>query len=764
MQNYENIPAELKALPNWVCWAAVPDARSHSGVSKKPVNALTGELAKSNDPSTWTSFENAVKAAPRYSGLGLMFGNSPYFGVDVDDVRGDVEAYSGIAAEFAEALDSYAELSQSGNGIHIICRGHLPPHGRRLGKVEMYEDGRFFVMTGKPFGKARGIRDCTESIKGLHEKYIGGGREPKPKPLPVCENPQTADELVRLACNSKNGERFKALYSGDISGYPSHSEADMAFCSMLAFWTACDPAKMDSIFRSSGLMRDKWDRKQSGSTYGILTIQKAVAGCTETYSPADRQGFSVNIKNSGDNRIDIGTGLAPDASAKPRLYSFDDMGNARRFCDLFGADVRFSYIDKRWYKYDGRRWAADSAGIVEQLADLAVEAMKSEAVLWQRQDEEKGTEMLKAFEKHCKASRSNKSKRAMLTEVQHHLPIQPSQTDKHKFLLNTPSGVIDLKTGQTGEHKQEYYLTKITGVEYGNSDCPRWTAFLNEIFGGDAELIHYVQKAVGYSLTGSTAEQCVFFLYGTGRNGKSTFLEVIRQVFGDYCSNIQPETIMVKHNTGSAINSDIARLKGARLVTSVEPNEGARLNEGLLKQLTGDDVVTARKLYGDEFEFRPEFKLWMATNHKPIIRGTDVGIWRRIHLIPFTVQIPPAKVDRQLKSKLTAELAGIFRWAVEGCLMWQREGLKMPRAVADGVREYRREMDVISAFIEDRCTVGAGKSVQSSRLYAAYCDWADKGNEYRMSNTKFSLEMSKQFEKVRLNSGIYFNGIALDIF
>ena len=765
MQKYENIPVELKALPNWVCWKAVPDERSHSGVSKKPVNALTGELAKSNDPSTWTTFDNAVKAAPRWSGLGFMFGNCDYFGVDVDDVREDIGIYREggecIVSEFISTLASYAELSQSGNGIHIICRGHLPPRGRRRGNVEMYEEGRFFVMTGDRIGETSEIRDCTESIKALHEKYIGGGRDPVPKPLPVCAAPQTADGIVRLACNSKNGERFRALWSGDFSGYPSHSEADMAFCSMLAFWTGCDSAKMDAIFRQSGLMREKWDRKQSGSTYGVLTIQRAIASCGETYSSDSSKGFSVNIKSAGSAPISVGEDV--QTPVKSRIYSFDDMGNARRFCDLFGEDVRYSYIDKRWYKYDGRRWAADNAGTVERLADLAAEAMKPEAVLWSKQDEEKGTEMLKAFEKHCKASRSNKSKRAMLTEVQHHLPIQPSQTDKHKFLLNTPSGVINLKTGQTGGHKQEYYMTKITGAEYSqNADCPRWTAFLREIFGGDGDLIRYVQKAVGYSLTGSTAEQCVFFLYGTGRNGKSTFLEVIRQVFGDYCSNIQPETIMVKHNQGSAINSDIARLKGARLVTSVEPNEGARLNEGLLKQLTGDDVVTARKLYGDEFEFRPEFKLWMATNHKPIIRGTDVGIWRRIHLVPFTVQIPPAKVDRQLKYKLAAELPGIFRWAVEGCLMWQREGLKMPRAVADGVREYRREMDVISAFIEDRCTVGAGKSVQSSRLYAAYCEWAERGNEYRMSATKFSLELSKKYERIKCRDSNYFNGIALD--
>jgi putative DNA primase/helicase len=350
-----------------------------------------------------------------------------------------------------------------------------------------------------------------------------------------------------------------------------------------------------------------------------------------------------------------------------------------------------------------------------------------------------------------------------MSESQHHVPILPKQMDTHEMLLNTPCGIINLRTGQTIEHNPDYYLTKITGAEYSpNVDCPRWLTFLGEIFNNDDDLIRYVQKAVGYSLTGTTKEQCVFFLYGNGRNGKSTFLEVVRSIFGDYCSNIQPETIMVKHSQGGAINSDIARLKGARLVTTVEPNEGARLNEGLLKQLTGDDVVTARKLYGDEFEFTPVFKLWMATNHKPIIRGTDTGIWRRIHLIPFTMQIPTSKIDKNLKYKLAAELPGIFHWAVEGCLIWQREGLGMPHAVEAEVREYRREMDVISAFIEDRCSIGVNKSVQSSVLYDAYCDWADKGNEYRMSNTKFSIEVGNTYKKVKVHGVMFFNGIGLD--
>ena len=316
--------------------------------------------------------------------------------------------------------------------------------------------------------------------------------------------------------------------------------------------------------------------------------------------------------------------------------------------------------------------------------------------------------------------------------------------DRFKTVLNTPGGVIDLRSGGISPHDPMTYLTKMTAVEYSeNADCPRWLAFLDDIFRGDKDLIRYVQKAVGYSLTGSTTEQCAFFLYGTGRNGKSTFIDIIRDIFGDYAANIQPETIMVRSNQSTAINSDIARLKGARLVTSVEPNE-------------------ARKLYGDEFEFKPEFKLWMATNHKPVIRGTDTGIWRRIHMIPFTVQIPEEKIDRRLKYKLSAELTGIFRWAVEGCLLWQKEGLKVPRAVLEEVREYRREMDVISAFVEDKCTVGKGLSVKSSQLFAAYLNWAEQNNEYRMSSTKFGMELAKRFEKVKGRGCNYYSGITLD--
>ena len=758
---YSAIPQELKGYKNWVCWQAYPDPKSHSGISKKPINPRTGGFAMPNNSDTWSDFETAVRESAKYSGIGFMFSNSPFFGVDLDDMPNDIQDYQNggtdnIISEFVNTLQSYTEFSQSKTGVHIICKGTLP-EGRRKAKndsggFEMYENGRFFVVTGNYCSEYGYINDCTESVKPLHSKYLGKTAEPKPNRQNITVNLNSVDDIVRAACSAKNGSLFKALYSGDFSAYSSHSEADMAFCNMLAFWCGCDSEKMDAIFRQSGLMRDKWDRKQSGTTYGVITLQKAISGCSQTYNPKKQNDYSISIGN--------GKVIQTVDEEKMRAYTFDDMGNAERFVDLFGENVRYCYTEKKWYFYNSMRWSVDNLGVILRMADKCVEAMKAEAKLYLQADEESGGDMAKAFEKHMKSSRSNKSKKAMLNEIEHHLPILPIQMDRYKMALNTPSGIINLKNGDVKAHNPEYYFTKITSVDCAEAaDCPRWLAFLDDIFASDKDLIRYIQKAVGYSLTGSTAEQCAFFLYGTGRNGKSTFIDVIRDVFGDYAANIQPETIMVKSSQSNAINSDIARLKGARLVTSVEPNEGVRLNEGLLKQLTGDDTVTARKLYSEEFEFKPEFKLWMATNHKPIIRGTDTGIWRRIHMIPFNVQIPEDKVDKNLTHKLKAEMTAIFKWCIDGCLMWQREGLQMPAAVLKSVREYRREMDVISAFIEDKCTLEG--TVQASMLYAAYASWADSNNEYCMSNTKFSTELAKRFEKIKGRNYNYFTGISI---
>lgn len=745
---YELIPDELKRLKNWVCWKAVPDPKSHSGISKRPVNPVTGALAKSNDPSTWCDFDTAVSASSDYAGIGFMFEESGFFGVDLDDMPLD----SDMVTEFLTTLKSYAEVSYSGNGVHIICRGKLPPGARRKGKVEMYDSGRFFVMTGRFYGSFPDISDGTQAIRSLHEKYLGERQSVPEKPSAPAPKPVSLDvqTIIEKAMNSKGGDKFRRLYNGNIQDYTSASEADLAFCNMLAFWCGGDTAKMDEIFRSSGLYREKWDRKQSGSTYGKLTLQKAANGCNAHYDPNRPQvsGAKITIKSGGTQTEETTSG---------KLYKFDDSGNAERMNDAFGEVLKWSYVEKKWLFYEGGKWHYDDIGYHRHLADAVVAMIEQDYPLYQ---DDPDTE--KAFMKHLKRSRSFSGKTNMIREYEHYSPILPRMLDKHKMLLNCKNGTLNLKTGELSPHDRGNFMTKQIPVNY-NPDAPEpklWLKFLDDIFGGDPYMIRYIQKCCGYSLSGSTEEQCLFFLHGSGGNGKSVFLEIIRYILGDYATNIQPQTIMMQNRSGSSPNGDIARLKGARLVTSVEPNEGAWLDEGLVKQLTGDDVVTARKMFSDEFEFKPEFKLWMATNHKPRIKGTDNGIWRRIHLIPFTVQIPPEKMDKHLKYKLVQEAESILKWIIDGCLLWQNEGLTMPKAVKDATQEYRNEMDTLGAFLEACCIEGQGE-VKASALYSVYAKWADENNEYKLSNTKFGNEMVKRFQKVKTRNGIFYKGLTL---
>jgi putative DNA primase/helicase len=411
--------------------------------------------------------------------------------------------------------------------------------------------------------------------------------------------------------------------------------------------------------------------------------------------------------------------------------------------------------------FNGSYWEADNKGIVHSLLDKVIVNMKKEKIIAPPEvDPEKIEE---SWAKFVKRARNNSTKIAVLKEMQHRVPVMPDEFDKDKTLLNTSNGYIDLASGQLLNHSISKMFSQEASVEYSDTvDAPEWNQFLNQIFAGDKELIDYMQKAVGYSMTGSTKEQVMFILFGNGRNGKSIFVETISDVLGSYAKTIQASSIMVKQNS-SGPNSDIARLKGARLVTSSEPNEGLRMDEGLVKQLTGGDKVTARKLYGQEFEFSPQFKLWLATNHKPIIRGTDDGIWRRLILIPFAVQIPDSKVDKDLKYKLKREAIGIMNWAVDGCLKWQREGLKTPKAISDASHGYRAEMDVISQFISERCDTGPDSGVKASEVYKAYKLWADENSEHIMSNTNFGKEMQQKFKRKHTMNGNFYQGLSLKL-
>lgn len=752
---YEALPVELKELKQWCCFKL---QQRGDKKTKIPIDANTGSLGKSNDESTWADFNTALEAIDKYhcDGIGFYF-KPPYFGIDIDNVREEIERYrasdhdDNIVSEFIEMMSSYAEYSVSGTGIHIIAKGKLPVGGRRKGNVEMYDSGRFFAMTGNIASDVHSIADDDYGhVRYLHNKYIAkseisesNASTPQLKSVDIPE-----DEIIRIACNSKNGMRFKLFMDGGWEQfYSSQSEADMAFANDLAFWTNRDFSKMDSIFRNSSLYRSKWDEKRSNSTYGNDTLTKAISDCTNVFVPRERdEEFNLYLLEDDVKKIE------------KKFFSYDDTGNAQRFTDAYGEVIRYSYIRKNWYFFDGKIWLIDQQGMVKTLIDRVIGKMKDEPVYVPPGADEE--ELQKSFNKHLKNSRSSRGKTNMIKESEHLLPIQPHEFDADPDLFNVQNGYLELKTGKLQEHEKNKYFTKISSVEYTDKiDCPMWLEFLNQIFDEDKPLINYMQRAIGYSLSGSTEEQMMFILYGNGRNGKSVFLDIITEMFGSYATNIQPQTIMVKQQSGGA-NSDIARLNGARLVTTTEPNEGVRLDEGLVKQLTGGDKVTARFLYENEFDFIPQFKLWMATNHKPIIRGTDDGIWRRMAIIPFTVQIPENKVDKRLKHKLRRELKAILNWAVEGYMLWRKDGLQEPQTIKDQRKEYRGEMDVVEAYIEDCCIRNENAKTQAKPLYQSYREWAQENGQYLMNSTKFGREIGKRYVKFK-SSGTYYKGIGL---
>lgn len=745
----ENIPEELKKVAQWVCV---------SKVDKIPKNPFNGKNAKANDPQSWGTFEQAVKACDTFGFdyLGFEFA-PPYFGVDLDHCMDKLD----FVDEFVETLQSYAEISRSGDGIHIICKGKLPEGSRRKGGVEMYSEGRYFICTGNIYNASYAkVKECTEAVKVLHSKYL-----PTSVPKAEVRREVVVDlddaEIIDKARSCKTGSLFSMLYAGEWQGiFPSQSEADLALCNQLAFWTGRNAAQMDRIFRTSGLYRKKWDTKRGGDTYGNKTIGKACASCSEVYEPSKySDDTSLAVAFFKDGKV----GVTEDA--KKKTYDLTDTGNAHRLYDRFGNILKYSYNRKKWFFWTGKAWTLDESGEVKKLADDVCEDLKKEAYNIPNED------LQEAALKFAKRTAGSNAKEAMIKECQHlyDIPASPDDFDSYNDFLNVQNGVVNLRNGELMPHDSRLMLSKICNCEYDvkKRKPKRWLQFLDEITNGNKDLQDYIQRSIGYSISGSNKEQCAYFLYGMGNNGKSTFLDTIADMLGDYASNAQPDTLMLQSKVGSlggGANSDIARLKSARFVTCEEPTEGVRLNEGLLKQLTGGSKVTCRFLYGDEFEYTPEFKIWVATNHKPVVRGTDVGIWRRIKLIPFEVNIPKNKVDKNLKYKLRQEFPQILAWAVEGCMKWQAQGLDEPECVLEATKDYKQEMDLIAGFVEQCVMIdySSDTKVMGADLFAVYRAWAKANNEWEMTAKRFGMEIIKKLpEKGRDGKGIFYKKIAL---
>ncbi|WP_273378247.1 phage/plasmid primase, P4 family [Symbiobacterium thermophilum] len=440
-------------------------------------------------------------------------------------------------------------------------------------------------------------------------------------------------------------------------------------------------------------------------------------------------------------------------------FHLTDLGNAQRLIFRHGQDLRYVPAWGKWMVWTGKRWEVDESGEVQRRAKETVRSIYEEAA------REVDDQRRKALSDHARRSESEARIRAMVTLAcsESGVAVTPDDLDADPMLLNVANGTLDLRTGELRPHNRNDLITKIIPTAYKpDSECPTWLKFLHRVMNGDEDLVCFLAQAVGYSLTGSTREQCMFFLYGTGANGKSTFLETLRWLFGGYAAQAESETFLVRRS--DQVRSDIARLVGTRFVAANEVEDGRRLSEVLVKQLTGSDRITARFLYRDFFEFTPTFKIWMAGNHKPIIRGTDEGIWRRLRLIPFEVTIPPEERDLSLMDKLKAEAEGILAWAVDGCLTWQTFGLTVPDAVRDATASYRDEMDVLGEFIAEECRVSQSVQVLAKDLYEAWKRWCEDNGEFAGTAKRFGMKLRERgFVAEKRNGKTYYVGLTLNL-
>ena len=493
-------------------------------------------------------------------------------------------------------------------------------------------------------------------------------------------------------------------------------------------------AALAELVNGGALARPDVERAMTGAALGAgLTAGEAAATVASAFTHV---GTTARTPAPSAN----GHGATAGASGQPARL--DDTANAERFVTQHGNDVRYDHSGRQWYIWTGTHWRRDDDGGIQRLAKMTARAIYEEAAAAAKAGLDGAAAELSKWARH---SAAEPRRNAMLNLARAEKPIAVTHDcfNRHDLLVNVQNGTIDLATGQQYPHDRGDLLTYVLPVDYDPAAvCPTWIHFLWRITNDDDDLVSFLARAVAYTLTGQTAEQCLFFLYGRGANGKSTFIETVMTLMGDLGHKARAQILMQDEH--GRVPNEVAALAGKRLVVASELADGGRLNEGLIKDLTGGDTMSARFLYGEPFTFKPTFKLWLYGNHKPPIHGTDDGIWRRVRLIPFEVQIPEGERDTTLPAKLRAELPGILSWALRGWQDYQQDGLPTPAAVRAATASYRSESDVLGKFLDDRCDLADGMTAEAGKLYTAYTEWATENGVRAQSNVRFAKALTER--------------------
>lgn len=733
--NYNNLPDELKRRGLFCLWRY---EKVKGRLSKIPYS-LRGCKAKSTDRNSFCSFGTALKVADRYSGIGLGIFDG-FCAVDIDHCVADGKL-SKLALDVINAMNSYTEYSPSGEGVRIIFRAdgfkydkekyYINNH--KIG-LEIYVSGstnKYVTLTGNVIRNVP-IAERGDKLSAVLEKYMKKPTVKKTDKPMECRSYLSDGEVIEKAINAKNGAKFSELWSGNYD--KSHSEADLALCSMLAFWSGGDVAQIDRLFRQSGLYRKKWERKD----YRGETIKKAVAGCTETYlqSREPRQPFPPLEKfDIGEANSDGGTNkvlkflceVRPEINKK---YPETDIGAGRLFADCFKDIARYVPERKCWYCYDGGVWKQDVGNLraMEYLKELADALMGYALTI---ESEFKRTEYIK----FCSKWQKRHNRDVFLKDAQGVYPVSMREFDRDIYVFNCSNGTLHLDTMEFTEHKAEDRLTKISDVEYNpEAKCLRFDYFVGEICDGDYEKMDFLQKALGYGMSGDTRHECMFILYGaTTRNGKGTLCESILGVLGDYGCTSRPETISANLNRHSSSPSeDIARLAGKRFVNISEPSKGLTLDVAKLKAMTGNDTLNARFLNENSFDFKPQFKLYINTNYLPVVNDMTLFTSGRIINIPFERHFDEDEQDKTLKAEFAKpeNKSAILNWLIEGYKMQREEGLSMPYAVQKATDSYQNDSDKIRCFADDCLIPDEDSECKTADVYSRYQEWCRDNGYY----------------------------------
>jgi len=463
-------------------------------------------------------------------------------------------------------------------------------------------------------------------------------------------------------------------------------------------------------------------------------------------------GFKCHHNSCADKRwVDVRELLEPGYKDKrSNGHSYSDYGNAKRLLDVYGDDIKYCYEMKEWYVWDGARWKQDQEGIINQYAKKTV--LDQYELLSKMEDMDKR----KKFFKFILSCENQNKLKSMIDSATNEpgVPISYNKFDCDLDLINVANGIIDLKTGILIPHDKTELMSKKIDIMYNpDAECKRFEKFLSEILPDNPEIITFLQRWFGYSLTGQTSEQVFCILYGHGSNGKGTLIDTIMSVMGEYAKTTEPETVIKKNSERNSTN-DLAVLKGARFVTTSETEANAVLDEGRIKRITGQDNITCRFLYKEFFDYQPEFKFALLTNHEPIIKAQDYSIWRRVLKIPFNVSIPKEKWDLTLRDTLLSESEGILTWMVKGAMAWYNNRLEVPDSIKLATAEYKQELDILGDFLEICTNNDCDKKESLTDLYKIYSNWCEATDNVIWTKNTFSRGLAERGYETKKSNGI----------